>query len=63
MWRDRQQRSINGKARWGGEEVKDHDGVDVEGRNVATDSTHFTINGNKTFLRGMHDACVFPLTC
>jgi hypothetical protein len=24
--------------------------------------THFTVNGNPTFLRGKHDACVFPLT-
>ena len=27
----------------------------VEGR-------HFLVNGNRTFLRGKHDACVFPLT-
>lgn len=25
-------------------------------------SSHFYINGQKTFLRGKHDACVFPLT-
>jgi hypothetical protein len=23
---------------------------------------HFTVNGHKTYLRGKHDACVFPLT-
>ena len=27
-----------------------------------SDGTHFTVNGRKTFLRGKHDACVFPLT-
>ncbi|MDD3036934.1 sugar-binding domain-containing protein [Bacteroides sp.] len=27
-----------------------------------SEGTHFTINGVKTFLRGKHDACVFPLT-
>jgi hypothetical protein len=28
----------------------------------STQGTQFTINGIKTFLRGKHDACVFPLT-
>lgn len=31
-------------------------------RDFKADGTHFTINGAKTFLRGKHDACVFPLT-
>lgn len=31
-------------------------------REFKTDGTQFTINGNRTFLRGKHDACVFPLT-
>lgn len=31
-------------------------------RDFKADGTHFTINGSKTFLRGKHDACVFPLT-
>lgn len=31
-------------------------------RQFGTDGTQFTINGLKTFLRGTHDACVFPLT-
>lgn len=31
-------------------------------RDFKVDGTHFTINGIKTFLRGKHDACVFPLT-
>ena len=31
-------------------------------RNFATRGTHFTINGEETFLRGKHDAAVWPLT-
>lgn len=31
-------------------------------REFKASGSHFFINGNKTFLRGKHDACVFPLT-
>jgi hypothetical protein len=31
-------------------------------RKFSTQGTQFTINGIKTFLRGKHDACVFPLS-
>lgn len=31
-------------------------------RNFGTDGTQFSVNGYRTFLRGRHDACVFPLT-
>ena len=31
-------------------------------RDFRTRGTQFTINGRTTFLRGKHDACVFPLT-
>lgn len=31
-------------------------------RDFKAEGSHFTINGAKTFLRGKHDACVFPLT-
>ncbi len=31
-------------------------------RDFATNGSQFTINGVPTFLRGKHDACVFPLT-
>jgi len=31
-------------------------------REFSTSGTHFTINGETTFLRGKHDACVWPLT-
>jgi hypothetical protein len=36
--------------------------VDFGMRKFSTLGTQFTINGVKTFLRGKHDACVFPLT-
>ena len=31
-------------------------------KDFKTDSTHFYINGTKTFLRGKHDGMIFPLT-
>lgn len=31
-------------------------------RKFGVDGTQFVVNGNKTFLRGTHDGCVFPLT-
>lgn len=31
-------------------------------RRFSTSGTHFTINGDTTFLRGRHDACVWPMT-
>ncbi len=31
-------------------------------RKFAAKGTHFAVNGRITFLRGKHDACVFPLT-
>jgi hypothetical protein len=31
-------------------------------RNFTVDGTQFAINSQKTFLRGKHDGCVFPLT-
>lgn len=42
----------------GVDNVVDNFGV----RDFSTSGTQFTINGYKTFLRGKHDACVFPLT-
>lgn len=44
------------------EEGKDSKKVRFGMREFATDGTQFTINGFKTFLRGTHDGCVFPLT-
>jgi len=31
-------------------------------RKFSVEGTQFSINGNRTFLRGTHDGCVFPLT-
>ena len=36
--------------------------VDFGMRKFEVEGTQFVINGYKTFLRGKHDACVFPLT-
>ncbi len=36
--------------------------VDFGMRKFSTQGTQFTINSIRTFLRGKHDACVFPLT-
>ncbi|MBN1116578.1 MAG: hypothetical protein JXA77_05220 [Bacteroidales bacterium] len=40
----------------------DNQFVDFGLREFKTSGTKFTINGDTTFLRGKHDACVFPLT-
>jgi len=45
-----------------GKRVLDNRSVDFGMREFSTLGTQFTINGSKTFLRGKHDACVFPLT-
>jgi hypothetical protein len=42
--------------------VLDQLSVDFGMREFKTLGTQFTVNGIKTFLRGRHDACVFPLT-
>lgn len=44
------------------EEGPDNMAVDFGMRDFTTQGTQFIINGKKTFLRGKHDACVFPLT-
>ncbi len=43
-------------------ELIDNTSIDFGMRKFSTLGTQFTINGTKTFLRGKHDACVFPLT-
>jgi hypothetical protein len=45
-----------------GKEVFDNAELDFGMRKLAASGTQFSINGIKTFLRGKHDACVFPLT-
>jgi len=41
--------------------IKDTYTIDFGIRDFSTKGTQFTINSLKTFLRGKHDACVFPL--
>lgn len=45
-------------------ELKGHDAQSVcfGLRDFAVEGTQFAVNGHPTFLRGKHDACVFPLT-
>jgi Glycosyl hydrolases family 2, sugar binding domain/Glycosyl hydrolases family 2 len=43
-------------------EILDQQSVDFGMREFKSQGTQFTINGIKTFLRGKHDACVFPIT-
>lgn len=45
-----------------GEEVYDSQTVSFGLRDFKTKGTQFAINDNIIFLRGKHDACVFPLT-
>jgi hypothetical protein len=45
-----------------GKKLLDNATVDFGMRKFSTQGTGFTINGTRTFLRGKHDACVFPLT-
>lgn len=40
----------------------DNYNLDFGIRDFSTNGTQFTINSLKTFMRGKHDACVFPLT-
>ena len=50
------------KAKPGDAPYHDNAGVQFGLRDFKTKGTQFTINGRTTFLRGKHDACVFPLT-
>lgn len=45
-----------------GNDLSDSASVNFGMRWFSTSGTQFTINGITTFLRGKHDACVFPLT-
>jgi hypothetical protein len=45
-----------------GKKVLDTSTIDFGMSKFSTKGTQFTINGTRTFLRGKHDACVFPLT-
>jgi hypothetical protein len=45
-----------------GENIKDEQSASIGMRKFAAKGTNFTINDRVTFLRGKHDAAVFPLT-
>ena len=45
-----------------GKKLLDNTTLNFGMHRFSTQGTQFTINGIKTFLRGKHDACVFPLT-
>ena len=45
-----------------GKDLSDSTSVNFGMRRFSTAGTQFAINGITTFLRGKHDACVFPLT-
>jgi len=46
----------------GGKRVADRRVLNFGMREFKTRGTQFVVNGRPTFLRGKHDACVFPLT-
>lgn len=45
-----------------GEEGVDHRDLRIGLRDFSVRDLHFQVNGRTVFLRGKHDACVFPLT-
>lgn len=45
-----------------GENIQDSQSTTFGLRDFKAEGTQFNINGLTTFLRGKHDACVFPLT-
>lgn len=45
-----------------GNTTLDNSSVNFGMHKFSAEGTQFTINGTRTFLRGKHDACVFPLT-
>lgn len=47
---------------WNEGKNRDRQTVDFGMRRFDVEGTQFVLNGCKTFLRGKHDACVFPLT-
>jgi len=62
LWDEYQQPLYTLKAVVSSGRQKDEASVAFGMRKFATRGTQFTINDRPTFLRGKHDACVFPLT-
>lgn len=54
--------SVKLRASAGGQQFHQEREVDFGLREFSAKGTQFTINGKTIFLRGKHDACVFPLT-
>ena len=62
LWDDYEQPIYKLTAVITGDNFKDGVAVNFSMRKFSIADTQFEINGRKTFLRGKHDACVFPLT-
>jgi hypothetical protein len=62
LWDDYQQPLYQLTAVIKGDGVTDSKTVSFGMRSFEAKGTQFSINGRTTFLRGKHDACVFPLT-
>lgn len=61
LWSEFHPYLYNINVKLAGKKCADSKSVKFGMREFGTQGTQFTINGNKTFLRGTHDACVFPL--
>lgn len=61
LWSEFHPNLHNMKVTLKGKKCQDERSVRFGVRDFGTEGTQFTINGHKTFLRGTHDACVFPL--
>jgi hypothetical protein len=62
LWDDYRQPLYQLIATIGNNTIKDRKSVPFGMRKFEAAGTQFAINGRTTFLRGKHDACVFPLT-
>ncbi|MGD8778380.1 MAG: glycoside hydrolase family 2 TIM barrel-domain containing protein [Ignavibacteria bacterium] len=62
LWDEYQQPLYKLTAIISNDEIKDSETVPFGMRKFAVKGTQFTINGRTTFLRGKHEAAVFPLT-
>ena len=62
LWDDYEQPLYRLTVTTGRDKMKDSKAVPFGMRKFKAQGTQFTINGRTTFLRGKHDACVFPLT-
>lgn len=54
--------SVSFSGKYNGKEVRDKKEVSFGMRDFTTNGKQFQVNGKTIFLRGKHDACVFPIT-